>query len=205
MIPKTTRLTLRRRQLGRALCALCSLVVWSAAVLLPGGAALTIPTDGLNPNMRRLTYYHDDMTGTLPSELGELNQLTYANVGRNTFTGTIPTELGHWTGIHQGFNLYANELTGAVPTQIGRLSLISKIFDLSQNSLQGTIPTQVWFQHHLSKIMPLPRHCLSPGAHRNRSPPTHRLAGLRRWRRTYTSAIRSLLARSRRRSACANL
>jgi len=35
----------------------------------------------------------NNFTGSLPSELGNMKDMTFFNVGRNLFTGTLPVEL----------------------------------------------------------------------------------------------------------------
>ena len=43
----------------------------------------------------QLIFYDKSLTGTIPSELGNLSNLTYLYLGYNSLSGTIPSELGN--------------------------------------------------------------------------------------------------------------
>ena len=58
---------------------------------------------------------HDnDLTGTIPSELGSLSSLEWLSLYRNDLTGTIPSELGRLSSL-EWLSLYRNDLTGTIP------------------------------------------------------------------------------------------
>ncbi|KAK3260364.1 hypothetical protein CYMTET_30672 [Cymbomonas tetramitiformis] len=59
------------------------------------------------------------LTGTLPSELGELTHITSIYL-KGQLSGTLPTELGDVTAL-QHLWLADNNLSGSLPTELGRL------------------------------------------------------------------------------------
>ena len=47
----------------------------------------------------RLTLYGNNLTGTIPSELGKLTKLRYLSLALNPLTGPIPSEIGLLTAL----------------------------------------------------------------------------------------------------------
>ncbi|XP_028126332.1 probable leucine-rich repeat receptor-like protein kinase At5g49770 isoform X4 [Camellia sinensis] len=72
------------------------------------------------------------LTGTLPSLIGNLNQLT------TFFFGPIPDSIGSLQQL-VFLALNANNFSGPIPPSIGNLSNLSWL-DLTENQLNGTIP-----------------------------------------------------------------
>ena len=80
-------------------------------------------------------------TGTLPSQIGQLESLFFLHLNDNSFTGTIPTELGSITGLRRAW-MYGNHLHGTVPTELGNLKIL-EVFEIYGNKLEGTVPQGV--------------------------------------------------------------
>jgi len=83
----------------------------------------------------------NQMTGTIPIELGNLVNLTYLGLYFNQLTGTIPAELGNLSNLTK-LHLYGNQLTGAIPTVLGNLVNLTEL-SLSDNQLSGGIPSEL--------------------------------------------------------------
>ena len=81
------------------------------------------------------------LTGSIPSEIGNLTNLTYLDLGNNQLTGEIPTEISNLTNLEY-LNLIGNELTGSIPPEIGNLTNLIGL-DLSFNQLTGSIPPEI--------------------------------------------------------------
>ena len=81
------------------------------------------------------------LTGTVPSSLGKLSQLTRLYLQDNKLTGSIPSELGGLSNLTR-LNLYHNSLSGSIPPELGNLSEL-RLFYLNNNKLSGSIPTEL--------------------------------------------------------------
>jgi Leucine-rich repeat (LRR) protein len=93
----------------------------------------------------------NDLTGELPAELFDLNQLQQLDLNDNQLEGPLPTEIGQLTTL-TFVQLDHNLLSGTIPTEMGELNALRKY----------TISTDVW-----SELMMDPNHkelCLK---HRN--------------------------------------
>ena len=113
------------------------------ALLLQGNNLTgTIPTElGNLTNLTHLYLYNNELTGTIPAELGALTVLTELLLNGNNLTGTIPTELGNLTNLIT-LNLFDNELTGTIPAELGALTVLRGLH-LNGNNLTGTISTEL--------------------------------------------------------------
>jgi hypothetical protein len=99
----------------------------------------SIPTElGNLTNLEELWLSYNQLTGSIPSELGNLGNLTLLNLNSNQLTGSIPTELGNLRYLW----LNNNQLTGSIPTELGNLSNLRYLW-LNNNQLTGTIPTEL--------------------------------------------------------------
>ena len=91
---------------------------------------------------------HNQLTGGIPPELGNLTNLTRLFLNHNQLTGAIPVELGNLTNLTD-LNLQRNQLTGAIPAELGNLTNLTDL-DLQRNQLTGMLPQSLI---NLSKLM----------------------------------------------------
>ena len=98
---------------------------------------VTTDSDG---RVTKLWLYANNLTGTIPPELGSLANLYNLSLSTNNLTGTIPPELGSLANLE---NLYlsANKLVGAIPPELGGLANLEELY-LGENSLTGVIPPE---------------------------------------------------------------
>ena len=92
----------------------------------------------------------NQLMGEIPSELGNLDELTGLFLDQNQLTGAIPSELGNLSNL-QKLYLYQNELTGAIPSELGDLSNLQELY-LYQNQLTGAIPSELGDLSNLQKL-----------------------------------------------------
>ena len=99
----------------------------------------TIPTQlGNLANLEELLLTRNQLTGTIPAELASLTGLDILALGGNQLTGTIPTWLGNLANLEELY-LWENELTGTIPSELDSLSNL-ELLSLSSNQLTGEIP-----------------------------------------------------------------
>ncbi len=102
----------------------------------------TIPPElGNLNNLEKLTFNRNKLSGNIPPELGNLNNLTNLILAGNDLIGSIPPELGNLDGLTY-LNLTYNDLSGSIPAEIGDLSNLTQLW-LSNNQLIGDIPPQL--------------------------------------------------------------
>ena len=100
----------------------------------------TIPPElGNLNNLERLNLTRNQLTGDIPPELSLLTNLQLLALGGNQSTGPIPTWLGSLAKL-QELQLWGNQFTGAIPPELGNLPGLVKL-GLSENQLSGPVPT----------------------------------------------------------------
>ncbi|KAK3238129.1 hypothetical protein CYMTET_51837 [Cymbomonas tetramitiformis] len=72
------------------------------------------------------TLCYNRLTGTVPTELGELTGMSDMYLALNRLTGTVPTELGELTRMTMLW-LHSISLTGTVPTELGELTRMTSL------------------------------------------------------------------------------
>ena len=88
-----------------------------------------------------LFLHRNQLTGTIPPELGTLSSLEWLSLYQNQLTGEIPAELGNLTNLVH-LRLYGNQLTGDIPAVLGRLTNLTALH-LSGNRLTGCVPASL--------------------------------------------------------------
>ena len=88
-----------------------------------------------------LTLFVNNLTGTIPPEMGQLTELEFLILPGNKLTGPIPAQLG---GLHKllQLRLRRNRLNGSIPPELGNLSALIEL-NLSINPLTGSIPPEL--------------------------------------------------------------
>jgi len=89
----------------------------------------------------RLQLFNNQLTGSIPPEIGNLSNLTLLELYENQLTGSIPPEIGNLTNLRESY-LDQNQLTGSIPPEIGNLTILTKL-SLHQNQLTGSIPPEI--------------------------------------------------------------
>ena len=102
----------------------------------------TLPPElGDLAHLRRLTLYGNQLTGPIPPELGRLSELTRLDLRHNRLNGTIPVELGALARLDT-LLLSNNQLSGSIPGELGNLRSLRRL-RLGFNQLSGSLPAEL--------------------------------------------------------------
>ena len=96
-----------------------------------------------NSNGRVITINlgNNNLTGTIPNEIGQLTELDRLALSSNSLSGPIPSVIGSLSKLRR-ISLNDNALTGGIPPELGMLPN-ALVFNLYNNNLGGTIPPEL--------------------------------------------------------------
>ena len=100
--------------------------------------------------VNELFLYDNNLSGHIPSELGNLTNLEELDLGKNHLSGQIPGELGNLNYL-TSLLLDENELIGAMPPELGDLRKLESLL-LNENQLTGSIPAELGNLFNLDEL-----------------------------------------------------
>ena len=102
-----------------------------------------LPSELGNLTKLEVLYLHgaNDLSGALPAWLGNLTNLRHLFLDGNRLSGVLPAELGNLTNL-TGLGLSGNELSGTLPESLGNLTNLGQL-DLFDNELSGILPASL--------------------------------------------------------------
>ena len=128
---------------------------WSASTPIADWDGVTV--GGGPRRVTVLNLYDSQLTGAIPTELGNLSNLQRLVLYRNELTGPVPAWLGALANLIE-LSLWGNRLSGPIPTSLGDLANLRWLL-LSSNRLSGSIPPQLgdlgnlrWLYLHDSQL-----------------------------------------------------
>ncbi len=102
----------------------------------------SIPKEiGSLASLIKLGLGHNKLTGKIPAELGDIEYLFTLNLSNNQLSGEIPPGLGSLSRLGI-LRLEDNQLTGEIPSELGNLSTL-QLMQLQNNELSGKIPSEI--------------------------------------------------------------
>ncbi len=111
----------------------------------------TLPPElGDLAHLRRLNLYGNQLTGPIPPALGRLRELTRLDLRHNRLNGTIPGELGALSRLDT-LLLSNNQLSGAIPGELGNLIALRRLL-LGFNQLSGSLPPELGKLSNLARL-----------------------------------------------------
>ncbi|XP_062018407.1 receptor-like protein 3 [Rosa rugosa] len=87
---------------------------------------------------------NNNMSGSIPSEIGQMQFLSELHLSFNNFSGDIPHQISNLKNL-KVLDLSNNHLSGKIPASLTFLNLLG-IFNVSYNNLEGPITTSIQFQ-----------------------------------------------------------
>lgn len=94
-----------------------------------------------NGRVVSLDLANNNLTGSIPAEIGNLTALRYLGLNVNNLSGEIPTTIGNLTNLDYLY-LSVNQLSGPIPAEIGNITTLRAIW-LADNQLTGPIPASL--------------------------------------------------------------
>ncbi len=108
------------------------------------------PELGQLSKLEVLNLIDSELIGNIPPELGQLSNLMVLGFFNSQLIGNIPPELGNLTNLTE-MDLRLNQLTGSIPTTFGNLSKLTKLY-LNNNQLSGSIPAELGNLNNLIEL-----------------------------------------------------
>ncbi len=93
---------------------------------------------------------NNNLTGTIPSDIGTLLDLEYLFLNGNNLSGPIPERLGDLVNLKM-LSLGSNNLSGTIPGSLGNLEELDTL-NLSSNNLSGRLPPQLGNLKNLTNL-----------------------------------------------------
>ncbi|KAL8240936.1 hypothetical protein R6Q59_014291 [Mikania micrantha] len=115
------------------------------------GLSGTLPPQlGNLNNLVNIDLYGNSISGLIPDTLGNLSSLQTLELGSNSISGLIPDSIGSLSSLLV-MNLPSNSISGPLPDSLGRLLALEKL-DLSYNEINGTLPPSIGRLTKLQKL-----------------------------------------------------
>ena len=133
---------------------------WFGVILNDDGSVMQVSlsnnnlTDTIPPeignlgNLTKLDLSYNHLSGSIPGNLSNLNWLDF---GGNQLTDSIPSEISDLTNLNI-LSLWGNKLSGSIPHEIGNLTNLTEL-NLNGNQLTGSIPHEIGDLINLRKLI----------------------------------------------------
>ena len=82
------------------------------------------------------------LSGPIPSALGNLDNLEFLSLRDNQLSGPIPSALGNLTNLER-LSLWGNQLSGSIPSELGNLDNL-RALSLGNNQFSGCVPVKLF-------------------------------------------------------------
>ena len=92
------------------------------------------------------------LSGTIPAELCEVTNMTRLQWGNTRVSGTLPADLGKLQNMKFDVSLAGTQMSGTLPTQLGLWTNLENGLNLHGAALSGAIPTELGTLKKLSGL-----------------------------------------------------
>lgn len=121
--------------------------------ILKGYGLFSVCLPGSNIRSTQISGYlqlsGNQLSGSLPVQIGEMLNFSMVHLGKNLFDGELPSAIGQLPLVV--LNISDNVFSGEIPMQIGNLKCLMNL-DLSYNNFSGAFPTSLNNLSDLSKF-----------------------------------------------------
>jgi len=87
------------------------------------------------------SYETNQVSGTIPTQFGNLRKLTEFMMENNTLSGTLPSEIGNMASLEK-FTVQDNKISGSLPENMGDIEYLNW-WDTFGNKLEGNMPASI--------------------------------------------------------------
>ena len=94
---------------------------------------------------------NEQLTGSIPLEIGYFTNLIVLNLSSNELSGLIPSEMGNLTNLNYLY-LDGNKLSGPIPPELGNMQNLNELL-LNGNHLYGQIPDEICNNENLTVVL----------------------------------------------------
>ena len=122
---------------------------WYGVMTDADGCVSCIDMDG-SPDCSWPADGGNNLTGSIPAEIGLLSKLSMLRLRDNRLSGSIPSQIGDLTNLIY-LGLVANQISGEIPLEIVGLSNLERL-SLGANNLVGNIPPEIATLNNLSSL-----------------------------------------------------
>ncbi|KAJ7959964.1 GPCR kinase [Quillaja saponaria] len=91
--------------------------------------------------MKRLNFMWNNISGSIPKEIGNITALELLLLNGNQLTGSLPEELGYLPNLDR-IQIDQNQISGRIPKSFANLNK-TKHFHMNNNSISGQIPPEL--------------------------------------------------------------
>ncbi|KAK2989910.1 hypothetical protein RJ640_001975 [Escallonia rubra] len=105
------------------------------------GGVLPGSITNLSSKLETLWLGANKISGSIPQEIGNLNNLYLLKIGHNMISGSIPESIGKLSKL-QELRIVRNNISGKIPSSIGNITGLSYLA-AAENMLEGSIPAEL--------------------------------------------------------------
>ena len=116
---------------------------WQGLVFHPSAPSLSFPLRVRGLNLHGEAWGYPRLTGILPAELGDLEELEMVIITHQSLAGEIPPELGNLSNLWL-LDLSDNGLMGSIPLSLSGIGKDLHLFVRGNPDLTGSIPLGLW-------------------------------------------------------------
>ncbi len=103
-----------------------------------------------NGRVAALSLYNNNLSGSIPSSIGNLTHLQGLFLSLNAITGSIPSTIGNLINLKE-IDLEENQITGSLPASIGNLTNLTDLL-LRYNKISGSLPDSICYLINLINL-----------------------------------------------------